>query len=236
MHRSLPVRANLIRRGVQCPSLCPWCSDEIETESHLLRDCDWIKEAWLNSPLGSQVPTDSVLPIGEWIDGLIETKSEEFLTLFFSLCYSFWTARNKKIFEQKEVNLQLLYSRASDAVRPMNPSPGPNLVAHQIPPQGSSAWCPPPIGSFKINVDAVNPGGTKWGIGIVVRNHLGEVFVAATLQISCLPDPSLAEAMGIKSAINFALKTNFDSVIIESDCKVVTDLSHANNIPSFIHR
>ncbi|KAJ1379678.1 Reverse transcriptase zinc-binding domain [Sesbania bispinosa] len=209
MHHSLPVRVNLIRRGIQCPSLCPWCSDEAETESHLLKDCSWIKDAWLKSPLGSQVPTDSTLPIGEWIDGLIETKSLEFLTLFFSPCYSFWTARNKKIFEQREVNLQLLYSKASDAVRPVDLSPSPNPVAHQNSSQSNSVWCPPPIGSFKINVDAASPGGTKWGIGIVVRDHLGEVFAAATIQISCLPNPSLAEAIGIRSAIKFALETSF---------------------------
>ncbi|KAJ1380769.1 hypothetical protein SESBI_45736 [Sesbania bispinosa] len=25
MHGSLPVRANLLRRGIRCTPLCPWC-------------------------------------------------------------------------------------------------------------------------------------------------------------------------------------------------------------------
>ncbi|KAJ1386602.1 Ribonuclease H-like superfamily [Sesbania bispinosa] len=150
---------------------------------------------------------------------------------FLPYATPFWAARNKKIFEQKEVKLQLIYNRASNAVRPVEISPTQTPVAQQNPSHLISHWSPPLVGTFKISVDVANSGGTWWEIGILVRDNSGEVFAAAALQIPCLPDPSLAEAMGIRSAINFALETNFDTVIIESDRKAVTDLFSANNIP-----
>ncbi|KAJ1387630.1 Ribonuclease H-like superfamily [Sesbania bispinosa] len=120
---------------------------------------------------------------------------------------------------------------SSDAVHPTDTIPAQIIVPQQSPSSPGASWYPPPTGTFKINVDAEETQGASWGIGILVRNHTGEVFAAAAIQIPCLPDPGLAEAMGIRYAINFALETNFEIVIIDSDCKVVTNLFSANNIP-----
>ncbi|KAJ1424169.1 Ribonuclease H-like superfamily [Sesbania bispinosa] len=71
----------------------------------------------------------------------------------------------------------------------------------------------------------------QWGIGILIRDHSGEVFAATAQRVSCLPDPSLAEALGIRLAVKFALETSFEEVMLESDCKPVTDLFASANLP-----
>ncbi|KAJ1390017.1 hypothetical protein SESBI_37837 [Sesbania bispinosa] len=55
----------------------------------------------------------------------------------------------------------------------------------------------PPDGVWKINVDAAQAGGGSWGIGILIRDQFGTVFAAAAQKIECIPDPGLAEAMGL---------------------------------------
>ncbi|KAJ1382587.1 Ribonuclease H-like superfamily [Sesbania bispinosa] len=69
------------------------------------------------------------------------------------------------------------------------------------------------------------------GIGILIRDHTGEAFAATTQRVSCLPDPTLEEALAIRLAIKFALETNFEEVVLESDCKPVTDLLSSANLP-----
>ncbi|KAJ1388307.1 Reverse transcriptase-like [Sesbania bispinosa] len=139
-----------------------------------------------NSPL--HLETYAQLPSGP----------DELITLFFSLCYSFWVARNKLIFEQQEVNLQLLYNKATDAALSIGSGPAQvSVIQHGSAPQ-DARWTPPPPAPTRSMLMQQNPG--------------------------------LAEAMGIRCAINFAMETDFETVIIESDCKAVTDLFSGNYV------
>ncbi|KAJ1399024.1 Reverse transcriptase zinc-binding domain [Sesbania bispinosa] len=204
MHNSLPVRANLIKRGIQCSPLCPWCLLEPETEDHLFRGCTWTKLAWNNSPLGDKIPTAVTTPIGKWIDELLSSLQQDSATLFITLCYSFWLARNKKVFEQQDTPLALLFSKVVDSCRSFAntmPSPPADSGASR---RNSTCWIPPPTGYYKINIDAALGSGRSWGCGIIIRDSAGHVLAAATLGFSALPDVSMAEAMTAKLGTAFS--------------------------------
>ncbi|KAJ1375243.1 Ribonuclease H-like superfamily [Sesbania bispinosa] len=133
------------------------------------------------------------------------------------------------IFEQKDVPLPLLYTKAVDAclaIENRTPPPAANRVSPQVRPK---CWIPPPSGFFKINVDAALRSGNSWGCGIIVRDSEGIVLAAASQSFTPFPDASVAEAMAARLGLKFAMDTNFDSIILESNYKVVTDLFISNS-------
>ncbi|KAJ1443142.1 Reverse transcriptase zinc-binding domain [Sesbania bispinosa] len=52
-----------------------------------------------------------------------------------------------------------------------------------------------------------------WGIGIIIRNNMGDVLATASRRISTFPDPGLAEALGVRLAVEFAKDMCFDKVM-----------------------
>ncbi|KAJ1389060.1 Ribonuclease H-like superfamily [Sesbania bispinosa] len=230
MHNSFPVRANLLRRNIHCIPSCPWCDDGIESELHLFRECPWTIGVWSQSPLGTQYLSAPTSSVGEWIDGIMNNAAEENISLFFALCYELWQARNKNFFEQREAHLPTLFHRALNANSARASSI--NLIGFRSTQATVQAdrWPPPPNGYFKINSDAAHAAGEVWGIGIIIWNNSGEVLAAATRRVSTFPDPGLAEALGIRLAIEFAKDMCFDNVILEYDCKVVTDLFSSSQL------
>ena len=59
-------------------------------------------------------------------------------------------------------------------------------------------WENPPIGCLKINWDAsVDQVRRKTGVGVVLRNHEGEIVAAQCITRNLLSNPTAAEAMGV---------------------------------------
>ncbi|KAJ1396828.1 Ribonuclease H-like superfamily [Sesbania bispinosa] len=146
------------------------------------------------------------------------------------MCYEIWQARNKKVFEQRDTSLQTLLNRVSNSLQTgerSNPHLGgcPRSAATRV-----EQWSPPPIRWFKVNVDAAHAAGEVWGVGIIIRDEHGVVLAAASRRISSLPDPGLAEAMGIRLAILFAVEMCFDRVVVESDCKTIVEIFQSNSL------
>ncbi|XP_050222825.1 uncharacterized protein LOC126672917 [Mercurialis annua] len=77
-------------------------------------------------------------------------------------------------------------------------------------------WKAPPEGWLKVNTDAaVFPGRQRIGIGIVVRDWLGNIVLARQCSMFGCYSPRLAEIMGIREALSW-LKGE-DNIIVESD-------------------
>ncbi|KAJ1407952.1 ribonuclease H [Sesbania bispinosa] len=65
----------------------------------------------------------------------------------------------QKVFEQRDINLQMVFNRALNAsiARIGNHSPS-NVPARNLPTQ-VDPWIPPPLGWYKVNVDATYATG-----------------------------------------------------------------------------
>ncbi|KAJ1442155.1 Ribonuclease H-like superfamily [Sesbania bispinosa] len=137
-------------------------------------------------------------------------------------------------FEHKDTPLSLQYSKAVDACRTFANIVPPPPADNEALRMRSTCWKPPPTGYFKINIDAALGSGNSWGCGIIIRDSEGNVLAAAAQRFSALPDATVAEAMAAKLGLKFAKDTSFDSVILESDCKIVTDLINSNSTTNLI--
>lgn len=72
----------------------------------------------------------------------------------------------------------------------------------QTPPiQGSVVWKPPRVGLFKLNFDASVRQGTGTGMGMIVRDHQGQVLVAATYLSDVVMEIREVEATTFRWAI-----------------------------------
>lgn len=78
-------------------------------------------------------------------------------------------------------------------------------------------WKTPPLGTWKINVDAVVKEGQGTGFGVVIRDHRGKVvgsqfrFFRSILQIE------EAEAMAVKDGVKLAKSLAGRDCILETD-------------------
>jgi hypothetical protein len=82
-------------------------------------------------------------------------------------------------------------------------------------------WQIPQEGTLKINVDAsfIEDTGDAT-IGIIARDHLGQISMAASLVIDKCSDAEEAEACAIREGLNLSLEHNLKPVAVESDCAV----------------
>ena len=61
-------------------------------------------------------------------------------------------------------------------------------------------WKPPVVGKFKVNVDSAFSGG-KVGIGVVIRDSVGELIASMASPIANVLKPSHLEALAITKGI-----------------------------------
>jgi len=72
-------------------------------------------------------------------------------------------------------------------------------------------------------VDAHLLGDGRWGLGFVLRGSDGRPVVVITREVNAPDDPSMAEALGVKTTLDMIKENGWSNIIIESDAKVLVD-------------
>lgn len=62
---TLPVRLNLLKRGMEVKAQCSLCGLELESVKHILRDCPWAAQVWFSYSLSLQAEQVKNLPTTE---------------------------------------------------------------------------------------------------------------------------------------------------------------------------
>ncbi|XP_059429029.1 uncharacterized protein LOC132162828 [Corylus avellana] len=83
-------------------------------------------------------------------------------------------------------------------------------------------WQVPDLGALKLNWDtALDTRKKRMGVGIVVRNHDGEVLLTKCMVQDHITDPTIAEAIAARASVELVRQLGFQSVIFEGDSLVV---------------
>jgi hypothetical protein len=45
INNAIPVKENLLKRGIRCVPLCSYCNNKVETIDHIFLECEWAKKA-----------------------------------------------------------------------------------------------------------------------------------------------------------------------------------------------
>ncbi|XP_059446669.1 uncharacterized protein LOC132178236 [Corylus avellana] len=85
----------------------------------------------------------------------------------------------------------------------------------------SSHWQNPPSGWVKANWDAgVNQRTGRVGLGVVIRDHHGKMWVARSLTRLGFMDHRAAETLAASMAVKLGTEMGFRKIQLEGDAKV----------------
>jgi len=76
LNNGLPVKANLVKRGVRSDPMCPRCGDNFETIYHAFMECDWSKHAWFASSLNLNFSNISQINFIDWLRDNLRNKDQ----------------------------------------------------------------------------------------------------------------------------------------------------------------
>ncbi|KAL0401569.1 UNVERIFIED_CONTAM: hypothetical protein Slati_4186800 [Sesamum latifolium] len=83
-------------------------------------------------------------------------------------------------------------------------------------------WQPPSYGVVKINFDgAVFDSRTEMGAGVIARDAAGECLAWRTRNFRFAANPSLAESLAAREAIDLGIKEGWSNIILEGDYQSV---------------
>ncbi|KAJ1417008.1 Reverse transcriptase zinc-binding domain [Sesbania bispinosa] len=101
-HDSLPTKYFLASRRIPITPTCPRCVNGKETTLHCLRDCPDSRKIW--DYLGLSVSPNFYLlnDVKEWVQHNYHHSNG----LFVAALWSVWHARNRKIFNQDDLNVR----------------------------------------------------------------------------------------------------------------------------------
>ncbi|KAL2939300.1 hypothetical protein RDABS01_000132 [Bienertia sinuspersici] len=208
---ALPLRPNLLRRGVQVASFCPFCEDCEETNEHLFRGCTIVHHVWFASILGIRTEANQPIPLGTWIQNILcllakgPNKDNNLATELVIALWAIWNHRNKIVFEAVSVSPDTILQLCSQfrteldmfrGSKPENPGKHPQRQSH-----------PPYFTKHRA------------GVGWVISDCLGHKIYGRLPILSASPLQTEAEALfeDLKQASSRGLqriKIFFDSTVL----------------------
>ncbi|MCI24473.1 ribonuclease H protein, partial [Trifolium medium] len=113
--------------------------------------------------------------------------------------------------------------------------------------RNNKSWSPPPVNFLKLNVDAHLSDDGRWGFGMILRREDGRCVGAATgvckgssnggssgLSRSTSPsedDAAMAEAEGLRAALQLVETQQLSNVIIELDAEKIVNAMKRKKFP-----
>jgi ribonuclease HI len=225
LHKVIPIKPNLINKGIRCDSLCPRCEAATETIEHTFLHCEWVKQLWFASPLTINTDLIQNLTFEDWIFYMLNNNYKDSFQQILAITYSIWWSRNMKVFQKVDIPVIDALSAAMKSLldfhlHTVDASPNPSSQTALIA-RNNTSWNPPPNLFLKLNVDMHLHDDVRWGCGILRRED-GRAVGAATKVLKGSDDSTLAEAIGISEALIWIKTLNLQKVIIETDAKILT--------------
>ena len=112
MHKSVPVRDVLADRGMGCNRLCLVCKNQTESIDHLLRDCVFACAFWSKMGVLHLFMNTHAQSLDDWLhenclSKRIQQNHIPWGIIFPFAVWNLWKHRNKVIFENTPLNLNL---------------------------------------------------------------------------------------------------------------------------------
>ncbi|KAK7250751.1 hypothetical protein RIF29_33403 [Crotalaria pallida] len=99
----LPVRANLLHRGVQVAPFCPLCGDKAEFVSHALLQCREVAPVWFASPLSIHIPVQDEIDFSTWLFYMISNCDSSTTSTIFEISWALWGRRNDWVHNSRQL-------------------------------------------------------------------------------------------------------------------------------------
>jgi ribonuclease HI len=219
VHNSLPVKRNLVRRGVKVDMLCPMCKRLDEDCGHLFFKCKYAKLCWRLMNMEALRTLLEDCHSGKETINKIWTfdKSEQLKVIV--LLWRWWSARNKVNERGKMLNLAEIQSSVLFYFSEFEKL---SIYAQPAPKPSQPSWTPPSEDTYKINIDGSFLSGARTGgWGFVIRNYNGEMLAAGAGNIVYAASALQTEALAAYKSLQHASQLGMMNIILETDAAVL---------------
>ncbi|KAL2339965.1 hypothetical protein Fmac_007905 [Flemingia macrophylla] len=213
----LPMRAS----KVAAKSICPMCGEAEETVVHALVTCPEARQVWFASPLSLRINPLAVTSVSQWVHDWVERCDDGdhgVVELVCTLLGSIWNRRNQWVNKSRCLTISQVISEATNMM--MVPKRIATCTEMDCP---VIIWRPPPHDVVKTNFNVLVKEGRGTGMGVVVRDHDGNILEAATSFLPYCMSVTIAEALCFRWVLQLAeekLLCHCHIVVFESDCQI----------------
>jgi hypothetical protein len=203
------------------------CGIEAETSAHVLWSCDAARAVWGfcegSIQKSSMTASDFLVFFGYLCDRLDEGELE----LFAVTTHKIWLRRNSVVFGGPVQSPSYLLKGVTEELNEFQKSIVDSVHLATGGFLSPTQWTIPAEGDVKINWDAaLDVQNRLMGIGIIARDSAGRVMAAMSSVVPYIKDPTVAEAIGAKRAVEFGREKGFPSIELEGDAlQIVLALS-----------
>lgn len=215
----LPTRENIHKKGITLDLQCPLCHRDEESAHHLFLKCDMFKLSLFSSHLGSHIPMG--VDLHDWLLKWLTCQDPLGAQFFYTLLWKFWTGRNEVVFKGLPLDPARVAEAAMNFVHEFNAAnpkrPRSTIVSEALlQPTNNSPM-------FSMFVDAGCGAGGPTGWGLTMHNQAGETVPSMCKKENIDVAPLLAEALGVRWALQVVRDQGITSVIIHSDAAHVVN-------------
>lgn len=101
LHKIIPTKVVLFRRGMAGDMVCPVCGRSDETIEHLFFECEFGRRLWRASSLGLDFIVGSPVSFKEWLlEWVREVPDKSAVVEGIYLLWAVWCARNRVVFDR----------------------------------------------------------------------------------------------------------------------------------------
>ena len=182
----LPTKDILEKRKVLSESSCEECKVDVESSSHLFWSCPRAQETWSMSNL---IPARHNLHFNSFLDLLwhavtVAKWDQEVVEKIIMISWGFWNNRNEVTNGGAKKKVQAVIYGALDYLVEYQSSQTATIMQEV---KCLASWSPPPLNSYKINVDeAVFAARKSAGVGILIWDEGGRLIRACNKKILAL--------------------------------------------------
>ncbi|KAM6589238.1 hypothetical protein CsatA_011843 [Cannabis sativa] len=143
----------------------------------------------------------------DWCIATFQAVNDEKCCIIATLCWAIWSARNKKVWQNKSTNALFLYALAGSYLaqwKVAQSSDQEEFWTGLLPGEGGERWCVPNVNEVNVNVDAsIFRGNQGFGFGLVARNEHGFMLEGTIRLCNEVVRPELAEVIGVREALSW---------------------------------
>ncbi|XP_075633374.1 uncharacterized protein LOC142605826 [Castanea sativa] len=195
--------SNLAHRQISTSNLYEQCKSDPEDTIHALWACKELEGVW--GSLSWARPTTLARPqsFNDLLDCFLQVQEDYRKEFFITVAWAVWNRLNALKFGHPTVGVDCISSKAGALLQEFlsvqaSPATVPTVAAlHQ--------WRPPEYPFFKANFDAaVFKTRSSAGIGVIIRDGMGEAIGALTMPIPLANSVATMEALACRRAVLFA--------------------------------
>ncbi|XP_042980190.1 uncharacterized protein LOC122310360 [Carya illinoinensis] len=218
----LSTRQNLRQRRVIEDASYPICGLKDETIDHVLWLCPAAADVWVENDNGLQKwICEEKEFFNIWTD-MQETLQKNKVAEAVMILRGLWTKRNNLVFEGKFESPTGVVTNALSRLKCFQASRAELTLIKDSNTERrkDTKWKPPDMGTSKLNFDAaIDKVENRMGLGIIARNHIGEILFSFSASRLFHGTSDMAEVAGLWKAMDLALELDIRNVVFEGDAE-----------------